>query len=167
RRLAGERHLHAVFAVQTDDSGALPTADASFVRAVQRQLAAIGIKVTLLTWRQSSDPTSVLARADLVHTGTNGDYTFDPVLFLRSSWGYRYFPAVDHKSLERIATLSSPRREAAAAALAAKLERDAAWIGFGYRPTPELVSKRVGCVIDQPEYPGLDLAALCLKTPPR
>jgi hypothetical protein len=34
---------------------------------------------------------------------------------------------------------------------------------FGDTATPELVSTRLGCVIDQPEYPGLDLAALCLR----
>jgi hypothetical protein len=105
----------------------------------------------------------VLARADLVHTETNGDYTFDPVLLLGSSRGYRYLPAADRTRLERIATLPSPRREAAAAALVAKLERDAVSIGFGYGATPELVSRRLGCLVEQPEYPGLDLAALCLR----
>jgi hypothetical protein len=28
---------------------------------------------------------------------------------------------------------------------------------------PELVSRRLGCVVHQPMYPGVDLAALCLK----
>ena len=36
-------------------------------------------------------------------------------------------------------------------------------LGYLNRATPELVSKRLGCVIDQPEYPGPDLAVLCLR----
>jgi len=58
---------------------------------------------------------------------------------------------------------SSLRQEAAAARLADKLDRDAVYIGFADSVTPELVSKRLGCVIDQPEYPGVDLAALCVR----
>ena len=36
-------------------------------------------------------------------------------------------------------------------------------MGIEDRTIPELISKRLGCVIDQPEYPGLDLAAFCLR----
>ena len=66
--------------------------------------------------------------------------------------------------LERIATLASPRREAAAAALAAKLERDAVYRGIRRPHASRALSTRLGCVIDQPQYPGLDLAALCLRS---
>jgi hypothetical protein len=38
------------------------------------------------------------------------------------------------------------------------------YLAYANFATPELVSKRLGCVIDQPEYPGVDLAALCLRS---
>ena len=44
----------------------------------------------------------------------------------------------------------------------AKLEREALYVAYAYRVTPELVSPRLGCVVEHPKYPGLDLAALCL-----
>jgi hypothetical protein len=105
---------------------------------------------------------SVLARADLMRVETNGDDALDPVLFFRGSRGYQYLPAADRTTLARLALLPYGGREAGAAAFARKLERDAVYIGFGDRVTPELWSKRLGCVIRQPEYPGLDIAALCL-----
>jgi hypothetical protein len=54
------------------------------------------------------------------------------------------------------------RPEDAASALAARLERAAVYIGFANTATLELVSKRLGRVIDQAERLGVDLAALCL-----
>jgi len=39
----------------------------------------------------------------------------------------------------------------------------AVYIGFSDGATPELVSERLGCIIDQAEYRGLDLAALCFR----
>ena len=119
----------------------------------------------MITWSQTDDPAkvaSVLARADLTHVETNGDDTLDPVLFFRGSKGYQYLPPADRASLARLAALPYGRREAGAAAFAQKLERDAVYIGFGDRVTPELWSKRLGCIVRQPEYPGLDIAALCL-----
>jgi hypothetical protein len=74
-----------------------------------------------------------------------------------------YLPAADQTRLDRIAGLPFSRREAAAARLAAELERDAVYVGFADAATPELASKRLGCVIDQPRYPGVDLVALCLR----
>jgi DNA-binding SARP family transcriptional activator/ABC-type transport system substrate-binding protein len=164
RRLMGRRPLHAVFAVETDDAGGLY--DPLFVRAVQKQLAAAGIAVTVLTWRQSADPeqiASVLAHADLARAGTNAGDSYDPVVFLQDSHGISYWPAGDRTRLDRVAALETLRREAAAAALTASLERDAVYLGFGIRTTPELVSKRLSCLVRQPKYPGLDLAALCLR----
>jgi hypothetical protein len=102
-----------------------------------------------------------MARADLTRVAGNADNARDSVAYL---FGLPYLPPTDRARLERIATLAPPRREAAAAAVAARLEQQAVYIGFSNGATPELVSKRLGCVIDQPEYPGLDLAALCLRS---
>ena len=65
--------------------------------------------------------------------------------------------------LERIAALPFAARAGGGGALAAGLDRDAVYIGFANGATPELVSKRLGCVVRQPEYPGVDLAALCVR----
>jgi hypothetical protein len=74
-----------------------------------------------------------------------------------------YLPIAERMQLDRITGLPSQRRDAAAARVAAKLEKDAVYVGLADAATPELVSKRLGCVIDQPQYPGVDLAALCVE----
>jgi hypothetical protein len=74
-----------------------------------------------------------------------------------------YLPATAAARLERIAALSPPRREAAAAALAERLEQAAVYVPYADDAIPELVSKRLGCIVHQPEYPGVDLAALCVR----
>ena len=163
RALAGARHLEAVFATGTDASGGLY--DPGLVTELRRQLAALGIHMKVLTWSQSDSPekvASVLVRTDLTHVETNGEDTLDPVLFFRGSRGYQYLPAADRTRLAQLALLPYGRREAGAAAFAQKLEREAIYLGFGDRVTPELWSKRLGCIVRQPEYPGLDIAALCL-----
>jgi hypothetical protein len=45
-----------------------------------------------------------------------------------------------------------------------RLEHEAVYIGYADTATAELVSQRLGCRIDQPEYPGIDLAALCVSS---
>ena len=103
---------------------------------------------------------AVRARADLTRIFGNATQTRDPVEYLRA---VPYLRAADRASLERIATFPSPRRESAAAALAANLERDGVVVGYAARVLPELVSRRLGCIVEQPEFPGLDLAALCRR----
>jgi DNA-binding SARP family transcriptional activator/ABC-type transport system substrate-binding protein/streptogramin lyase len=165
RRLVGERHVHAVFAVGTDAAG-VPY-DPNLVKGVRDQLAAIGIDVTVLALPQSGSGQSVdwsarLARSDIAELGRDPSQAIDPVDYLALL--PPYLPLADHKRLMRIATLATPRREAAAASFAAKLERDGLYLGIANFATPELVSKRLGCVIDQPVYPGVDLASLCLRS---
>ena len=162
RSLAGGRRLHLVFAASADAAGAV--FDPAFVTALRNQLAAIGISVTVVPLPQTASPAeraAVLARADLTRAAANADMTRDPVEYLRS---LPYLPAADRVELERSAALPSPRRETAAAALAAKLDRAAVFVAVANLATPELVSTRLGCMIDQPAYPGLDLAALCLPS---
>ena len=113
--------------------------------------------------RQGSTPeeqAAVLARADLTKKGGNAEDASDAVGFLL---GLPYLPAAARARLGRIEALPYPRRGRAAAEVAAGLRRDAVYIGFSNRATPELVSKRLGCVVRQPEYPGVDLAALCMR----
>jgi hypothetical protein len=156
--------VRVVFAAGADESGKLYDLDS--VRALERQLAAIGITVEVVPLPQCCDPArwaAVLAHADLTGTGRNAADADDPVAYLLN---LPYLPAADRAKLDRIAALPSPRREAAAEALGAKFERDALYIGYAESASPELVSKRLGCVIDQPEYPGVDLAALCLRNAP-
>jgi len=162
RRLTGGRHLHAVFATYADAAGTV--FDPAFVRALRDQLAAIGVSLTVVPLPQTDDPAvraAALARADLTRAEANADMTRDPIEYLRS---LPYLPAEAAARLERIARFSSPRREAAAAALAATLEREAVVVAYADLATPELFSPRLGCIVDQPEYPGLDLAALCLRS---
>ena len=112
---------------------------------------------------QTLDPTqrsAVLARADLAPIGGNADDARDPILYLLH---LPYLPA-DGSTGDSFASKRFLHRSAnaAAAAVAARLEREATYIGYADAATAELVSRRLGCTIDQPEYPGLDLAALCV-----
>jgi len=74
-----------------------------------------------------------------------------------------FLPPDEAKELRRIQRLFSPKRERAAVALARRLERESLFAVLGSEAIPELVSRRLGCVVHQPEYAGVDLAALCLK----
>ena len=48
-------------------------------------------------------------------------------------------------------------------AIARRVERDSLYAVYMTDALPELVSRRLGCIVHQPEYAGVDLAALCLK----
>jgi Bacterial extracellular solute-binding proteins, family 5 Middle len=164
RRLAGGRHARAVLAALADDRAVY---EQPVIALLRRQLAAIGIGLSLLPIRQTiaaDHPQqfhALLARADLAIESANNEQASDPVGYLRQL-GERYLPSADRATRERIDKLSSPERESAADALALKLEQEAVYVQYLNRAIPELVSKRLGCVFDQPEYPGLDLTALCL-----
>jgi DNA-binding SARP family transcriptional activator/ABC-type transport system substrate-binding protein/streptogramin lyase len=157
RKLMGGRRVHAVFA--TFDPSGDPTA-AAFARTVRQQLAAIGIGVTVLPLRNDEKGTveTKMAQADLSWGGGNSN-TGDSVPYLQA---LPYMPAPGWARLTEISKLSSPRREQEAAALATRLERKALYAVFEEGAVPELVSRRLGCIVHQPEYAGVDLAALCL-----
>ena len=153
------RHLHAVFAAEADDAGNL--FDPQLAQLLRTQLARIGITLTVVPLLQTLDPTqrdSVLATADLARTGGNADDARDPVQYLLH---LPYLTASDRRQLDSINALPSQQR--------ARLPQRSPHDSSAKRPTSairtataELVSRRLGCRIDQPEYPGLDLAALCL-----
>ena len=159
RSLIGARHLRAVLAAY--DPAADP-ASAALAQAVRAQLAALGITVRIVPLHGDDDPTTParLAHADLATVGRNAAQTLDPVAYLS---GLPYLPAADRGRLERIAHLSSPGREAAAAALAARLEQEAIYVPYADGAIPELISNRLGCILHQSEYPSVDLAALCVR----
>ena len=160
RKLMAGRHARAALAMWADAGGTL--FDPRFVRALRRNLAAIGITTVVVPLRQTDTPaqlTAILARADLARVSTNADGARDPVAYLRA---LPYLPKSDQARLDRIELLPLSRRELAAAKLAGALQERDLYLGISNPATPQLISKRLGCVVQQPEYTGLDLAALCL-----
>jgi DNA-binding SARP family transcriptional activator/ABC-type transport system substrate-binding protein/streptogramin lyase len=133
----------------------------AFNKELRKQLGAIGLRMSIVKAAQSDSQAEALAkirRSDLIwgglseHSADPGDYLKDLVL-----------PPGDARELRRIQSLSSPNRERAALALVHKLERKSLFAVFQMDGMPELWSRRLGCIVHQPEYPGIDLAALCLK----
>jgi DNA-binding SARP family transcriptional activator/ABC-type transport system substrate-binding protein/streptogramin lyase len=154
RRLIAGRTTRVVVYTWDDP----PHTDA-FNDALSEQLAAIGLRMTLLPMDQRAgfEPSKAL-RSDLIWGGL-GANTADPAAYLRDL----FLPPVDMKELERIQTLTSPGRERAAIALARKIERLSLFAVYMTDAIPELWSKRLGCIVHQPEYAGVDWAALCLR----
>jgi DNA-binding SARP family transcriptional activator/ABC-type transport system substrate-binding protein len=161
RKLMAGRHVDAVFATYAPATGSVY--EPGFVEALRSQLAAIGITVHVTLLRQGSSPTllaSVLAHADIARVATSSGDVDDVVGYLSR---LPFLPTAARRQLDRIEALPYPRRDAAAEKLAAGLQRAAIYLGYADAATPELLSKRVGCVIDQPTYAGVDLAALCVR----
>jgi DNA-binding SARP family transcriptional activator/ABC-type transport system substrate-binding protein len=161
RKLTGGRQVHAVLA--TFDPG-YDRGSALHARILRQELAALGIYTTIvkLTFDNRDDPAKlapILARSDIVSWNADAAYP-DPVSYLRS---LLYLTAADNAALARAARLRSPARETAAAAVAVRLRARGTYVVYADGGLPVLVSRRVGCVVQQPEYPGLDLAAMCLK----
>lgn len=155
RKLAG-RHGSDVTVWTWDD----PYTEA-FNKELRRQLAAIGLHMSILQASQSDSQAEVLAkirRSDLIWGGLNR-HTADPAEYLKDL----VLPPAEAKELRRVQTLSSPERERATLALARKIEQASLYAVFQMDAWPELVSRRLGCIVHQPEYSGVDLAALCLK----
>ncbi|TML57133.1 MAG: hypothetical protein E6G18_14990, partial [Actinobacteria bacterium] len=157
RRLAGGQARAVVYTWNDAQN-------AGFLRDLRRQLAAIGIGSTIRTMTNDDYANGSLAAkaaaSDLVWGGLNAE-TSDPVSYLQEVEAV--LPSRDRAQLERIAQLASPQRERRAAALARRLEVESLFAVYDLGAIPELVSKRLGCVVHQPEYPGVDLAALCLR----
>ena len=135
---------------------------AAFARAVREQLAAIGISTTVVPLTNDDYASGA------VYTKTAGSDIFwgaltsdngDPVTALRAL----SLTPRESVELQRIAQLAPPERDRAAAAVAARIDRQSLFAIYGYGAIPELVSPRLGCIVHQPEYAGVDLAALCLR----
>ncbi len=157
RKLVGQRGGRAVVYTFADH----PYTDA-FNRALRLQLAAIGIRTTIRRMSNEDYSNGSLAAkaagSDLVWGGANAE-TSDPVAYLQQL----SLVGTDRAQLDRLAELPGPRRERRAVALARAIEKQSLFAVYGIGAIPELVSKRLGCIVHQPEYPGVDLAALCLR----
>jgi DNA-binding SARP family transcriptional activator/ABC-type transport system substrate-binding protein len=156
RELAGGRKARVVVLTWTDD----PYANA-FNDALREKLARIGLTMSVLPLVQGDSGEEWLAKArrsDLLLGGINA-HSADQVEYLKQL----FLPPDLAAELDRIANLSSPERERAAAALAREIDERSLFAVFEHTAVPELVSKRLGCIVHQPEYAGVDLAALCLK----
>jgi ABC-type transport system substrate-binding protein/streptogramin lyase len=155
RRLAAGNNGTAVVYTWVD-----PGYTDAFNRELRRQLAAIGIGTRFVAIDQAKglEPNKA-DRADLIWGGLSVN-SADPGAYLQQlSLLPRY-----SEEVRRIATLRSPERERASAALARAIERDSLIVVYMQTAIPELVSRRLGCIVHQPEYAGVDLAALCLKS---
>jgi len=159
RGLAWTHRAHAVLAAFADSYSA------PLNSALHDELAAIGIEVAVLPLTNAdfdnggAKAAAKFARADLSWYGLGAESS-DPVSYLQGLQAF--LPPGDNAALNRIATLSSPAREREAAALARKVEEESLFAVYGNGVMPELVSRRLGCIVHQPEYAGIDLAALCL-----
>jgi hypothetical protein len=69
----------------------------------------------------------------------------------------------DEAEVDRILRLAQPERYERAVALARRIDRQSLFVIYDSVAIPELVSRRLGRVVHQPMYTGVDLAALCLK----
>ncbi len=98
-------------------------------------------------------------RSDLIWSGLPVN-SADPAAYLQQ---VSYLPPPYGDEIRRIATLYSPERERAAATLARKIDRASFFAVLSSGAIPELVSRRLGCIVHQPEFAGVDLAALCLR----
>jgi DNA-binding SARP family transcriptional activator/streptogramin lyase len=156
RQLTGGRAARAVVLAWTGD----PYSD-GFNDALRATLERIGIRTTFLPLVQGESFDDFLAKArrsDLILDGLNA-HTADPVPYLEPL----FLPPDLQAERSRITALGSPERERAAAALARRIDERSLFAVFEYSAIPELVSRRLGCIVHQPQYAGVDLAALCLR----
>ena len=132
----------------------------AFNRELRRQLAAIGIGTRFVAIDQAKGYEPAKGdRADLIWGGLSVN-SADPGTYLQQLSLLSSYS----DEIRRIATLRSPERERASTALARAIERDSLLAVYMQTAIPELVSRRLGCIVHQPEYAGVDLAALCLKS---
>ena len=155
RRLAGRTRRDAIV-FTWDDSYT-----AGFNRVLREQLASIGIRARILPMVQGESEERWLAkarRADLVWGGLNAE-TGDAAAYLAPL----FLPPHEARELRELSGLASPARERAASALVRRIERRSLFAVFGTDAMPELVSRRLGCIVHNPVYAGVDLAALCVR----
>ena len=155
RKLAGGRKDTAVVYMFDDKS--------AFNTALREQLAAIGIRMKVLPalnadFGPGGKFLEKALRADLIWGG-EGLETGDLASYLERLYLY----PKEEAEVARILKLPIPERDERAVALARRVERQSLFAVYDSRALPELVSRRLGCIVHQPMFPGVDLAALCLK----
>ena len=146
---------------------------------IRRSLAPLGIHVTVksdfpvgaavvATSKRGAnfDLFPFMSTADLPDPGSFVRSLFDgSLLRATGNTNVSYFDdAVVNARLARADRLSGRARERAFGRIAADLARNQAPIAVFSQPyQAEFVSKRLGCLTEQPAFGGLDLAALCLR----
>jgi DNA-binding SARP family transcriptional activator/ABC-type transport system substrate-binding protein/streptogramin lyase len=154
RRLVGGRRSRAVVYTWVDP----PYTDA-FNRLLRQQLAAIGTRMSLIRIDQTKGfELSKARRADLIWGGLSAN-TPDAAAYLKP---LSHLPPAYSNEIARIQLLFPPARERAAVSLVRRIERQSLFAVYVTDAMPELVSRRLGCIIDHPVYAGIDLAALCI-----
>ena len=169
RQLAG--NLHARAALWTFDAPT-PTRLAALVK---KQLAAIGIDAQIRRFPEATFFEKLATKGapyDIAIEGWLADYP-DPSDFLTLFDGTTIRPnqnndtsylndASTNALIARLSRLYGPRRYLQYGRAAYDIaRRQAPWAAYGAPTQNAVVSKRTGCVVEQPIY-GIDLAALCL-----
>jgi peptide/nickel transport system substrate-binding protein len=134
-------------------------------RAVQAQLATIGISVQLREMTDTSANGLARAPVDMVEARTTVPYP-DGASFLSTMLGTdippRWLPTAARAPIVHLRELTDPVRDAAAMKVADDLATHAApATAFGFGAMGELFTKRLGCIVNDPLGSGTDLAALC------
>jgi DNA-binding SARP family transcriptional activator/ABC-type transport system substrate-binding protein len=146
---------------------------------IRRNLAPLGIDVTVKSdfpvggalvaigkRGANFDLSPFMSTADLPDPGSFLRSLFDgSLLRATGNTNVSYFDdAAVNARLARADRLSGRARERAFGRIAADLARNQAPIAVFSQPyQAEFVSKRLGCLTEQPVFGGLDLAALCLR----
>ncbi|HEY3192381.1 MAG TPA: BTAD domain-containing putative transcriptional regulator [Solirubrobacterales bacterium] len=133
---------------------------------VQRDLAAIGVDVRVREVADLDGAFSTRARFDLIDRETGILYP-DSASFLAQAIREiprGWVPTEVRTKVERVANLSGPERQHAAATLADRLTTtDVHVVAYGAGQTSQFIGPRIGCRVLTPAASGLDLAALCLN----
>ena len=158
RKLARGTRARVVVYTFDDPYYAAPSND-----ALRRSLAAIGLRMEILEatnadFSPGGDYAEKAMRSDL-SWGGGGDELGDLATYLEPL----FLLTREERELQRVLRLSPPERDKRAIALARRVDRQSLFAVFDLKTIPELVSRRLGCVVHQPMYPGVDLAALCLR----
>lgn len=134
--------------------------------AVADQLGAIGIDVDVEEFDSPWDAVRQGERIDLIDGGTTLD-VLDSASFLETlllqDIPRTWLPTSVREAVERLSSLSGPRRQREANVLADRLaKRDAPIAAVGVPQVGGFFSPALGCRVFPPLGYGIDLAALCL-----
>jgi len=141
-----------------------------FIATVRAALAPLGIDVRpVLVDNLAAALPDRRANIQLAALNTTIDYP-DPASFLTQMLGRDvpsdWLPASVSIAVEHLAGLTGAARDHAALALADRLAtQDVPVIAYATQTRGAVVGPRLGCRIWNGTDEGLDLAALCLKTP--
>jgi DNA-binding SARP family transcriptional activator/ABC-type transport system substrate-binding protein len=139
-------------------------------RAVQSQLAIIGIRVRPKEIPNTSERALAHAPIDMVEVRTTVPYP-DGASFLSSMLGTdiptAWLPTAVRATVAHLRGKTGAARDATAVRVADDLATHRVpATAFGFGAMGELFGRRLGCIVDGPLGPGSDLAALCEKASP-